>query len=131
MSINDNLIEAIWQRANAVEGYDETLIRKDPCGAWIRRDKYGDRTSPFGWEIDHVMPRVLLESRNVPTDEIDDERNLRAMNWMNNDSKKDDYPEYHSRVTSEGERNKEVDEVRTIEEARQLLINNLFGKYFV
>lgn len=131
MSINDELIEKIWRKANEVKGYNPDLIRKDPCDAWIRRDKYGDRKSPFGWEIDHVMPRAKLESRNVPVDEIDDELNLRAMNWMNNDSKKDDYPTYHSSVTADEERNKEVDEVRTVDDSLQLLLDNVFGKYFV
>jgi len=45
------IVDAVWQLAEAVEGNDSALWRKDECGAWINRLEYGKRHSAFGWEI--------------------------------------------------------------------------------
>ena len=47
-------LDVIWNKGQVVKGYNEKCYRKDACGAWMIREKYGDRTSPFGWEIDHI-----------------------------------------------------------------------------
>ncbi len=71
---------------------------KDKAGAWIIRDKYGDTTPlGYGWEIDHKVPTSHYGS--------DLDENLRPLQWENNRSKSDNYPEWTSVVTSQGERN--------------------------
>jgi len=105
MAFNDQQIQDAWNRANIVEGYDASRFRKDACGAWIIRDKYGDNDSLYGWEIDHIVPQSLLRERGVSEQMIDHPQNLRALQHENNASKQDDYPSYTAVVTSEGTEN--------------------------
>ena len=51
----------IWNKGQVVPGYDPAVWRKDQCGAFIKWDKYGDRSSQDnnGWEIDHIKPDSL------------------------------------------------------------------------
>jgi len=127
--INEELLNSLWDNAFPVEEYDQDLYRHDACGAWIMKSKYGDRTSPYGWEIDHIFPQSKLKDRNVMQEEIDDRRNLRALNWQNNDSKGTDYPSYHAKVRAEGNKNVVDDRELVVNEAAQQLIQGLFGKY--
>lgn len=94
--MNENLVEIVWRKATSVEGYDSTKWRKDFAGAWIQRSQFGIR-SGYGWEIDHLMPKSLGGS-----DEIG---NLLPMHWRNNVNKANNYPEFTSVVTSEGNSN--------------------------
>ena len=97
-------------------GYDPTLFRKDACGAWIIRDKSGDSDSIYGWQIDHIVPRSLLEENGFSDEEIDNQLNLRALQHDNNASKSDDYPSYTALVTSKGSEN--------IQAIKYLQVNN-------
>lgn len=92
-----NIIQAIWEKGLIVQGYNESLYRKDAGGAWIARDAYGDISRELGWEIDHIYP----------TDKGGDNHfiNLRPMNWRNNRSKNNDYPQYIAAVTSKDNKN--------------------------
>lgn len=80
---NKDIIEVVWEKGRIIEGYDPAKFRQDACGAWITRDKYGDKTSNFGWVIDHICPRSLLERHNVPEDAVNDVVNLQPMHWAN------------------------------------------------
>lgn len=73
----------------------------DACDAIIRRGSYGRDDDFFGWEVDHIVPKSLLEDNGVPQELIDDFRNLRPLNWRNNVSKGNDYPEYKAEICSE------------------------------
>ena len=55
----DKTIEAIWQSAKPVEGYNPNIWRKDFAGAWIRRDFYGLRHK-YGWKIDQKSQNLLV-----------------------------------------------------------------------
>ena len=127
--ITDDLKNYLWDNAFPVEDYDQDLYRHDACGAWIVKQKYGDRTSPYGWEIDHIFPQSRLKDRNVMQEEIDDRRNLRALNWQNNDSKGTDYPSYHAKVRAEGNKNVIDDRELVVNTDTQQLLQGLFGKY--
>ena len=59
MSFEENIIEAVWEKASPIEGYDRERFRKDCCGAIIAKDKYGDIDSVFVWQIDHVYPKKI------------------------------------------------------------------------
>lgn len=54
---SDELLLAVWSKAEEVYGYDARIWRKDFAGAWIRYDHYGMKDS-FGWQIDHKRPQA-------------------------------------------------------------------------
>lgn len=101
-----NEILSVWRKARKIEGLDDSMFRKDACGALIMYDKYGMQ-NPFGWEIDHIFPKSLGGD--------DDLLNLRPLHYMNNRSKADDYPSYTACVKFDGKEN--------IEDERNLTVN--------
>ena len=77
-----DLPEQVWQKAHQVSPENERNgFRKDDCGTWIRRQDYGDRNSPYGWESDHMVPASRGGSNNLS--------NLRPLHWQNNVAKSD------------------------------------------
>jgi hypothetical protein len=72
----------------------------------------------YGWEIDHVLPL----SRGGDSDL----RNLRPMQWENNRKKADDYPEYSTSVTSDGNKNIYADQYYTVNEPLQKELKKLY-----
>ena len=117
MQFSEEIIEKIWQQGLKVEGYDETLFRKDACGAWIMRDKYGAKHI-FGWEIDHIYPR-----QRGGTDIL---QNLRPLQYQNNISKSDDYPSYTAAVTSEGNSNIALEKARTVNASKREELEKIY-----
>ncbi|MGM9774610.1 MAG: hypothetical protein ACI3Y2_05350 [Candidatus Egerieousia sp.] len=105
MDFSEQQKRAVWNRATTVDGFDSRTYRKDACGAWIIWDKYGDRDNLYGWEIDHIVPRSLLEKNGFDELMINDNDNLRVLQCKNNISKGDDYPSYIASVTSDGNKN--------------------------
>ena len=83
-------LDIIWDKALKIKGLPPQLVRKDVCGALIVRNRYGDRNSIFGWEVDHIYP-VFKGGK-------DDMVNLRPMQWENNQKKGNDYPVYFGAV---------------------------------
>jgi hypothetical protein len=78
MSYSDEIIQKVWEKAKIVSNNNPNEWRKDECGAWIARDKYGNRNSQYEWEIDHISPGG--------SDSIS---NLRPLQWQNNVDKRD------------------------------------------
>lgn len=70
------LKDQVWSKGTIVRGHTSTIWRKDQVGAWIKYSEYGNRSSQFGWEIDHISPggQTILS-------------NLRPLNWKNNVAK--------------------------------------------
>jgi hypothetical protein len=75
---------AVWNKATTIPGTDSMQVRKDPCGAVIHWNKYGD-TTLHGWEVDHIKP--------VSAGGTDDLSNLQPLQWQNN-RRKGDGPSY-------------------------------------
>ncbi len=88
---------AVWQKAQIVSGYAPELWRKDQCGAWIGWNYYGNRSSQYGWEIDHIIP--------VSKGGTDVLSNLRPLQWENNAARQDD--RLCCKITSDGTKNVE------------------------
>jgi hypothetical protein len=126
MAFSEKQIQEVWDRAMVVDGYDKSRFRKDACGAWIIRNKYGDIDSQYGWQIDHVVPRALLEDKGFSEDEIDAPVNLRAMQHENNESKSDDYPSYTAVVTSNNTVNIRLTRFLEVNQKKQDTLNQLY-----
>jgi hypothetical protein len=82
---------AVWNMAavcgpepNHPNGFDPNVWRRDVCGNVMRWADYGDRTSKYGWEVDHRVP--------VAAGGPDDLNNLQALQWENNAIKGDQNP---------------------------------------
>ena len=127
MAWSEEQIQNAWNRASAVDGYDKSRFRKDACGAWIIRDKYGDKDSLYGWEIDHIVPQSLLEEKGVSRKDIDNPLNLRALQHENNASKGDDYPSYTAVVTSEGAENIQSWKFLVVNAKKQEVLKKLYN----
>jgi len=93
MTWDDETIQKVWEKGTVVTNNDQKVWRKDKCKAWIKRDKYGDRDSTYGWEIDHIDG----DSEN------DDLSNLQPLQWENNVHKGDGI--LGCKVTSSGSNN--------------------------
>jgi len=78
MAWTNEMIQAVWEKGEVIQGNDPSRWRKDQCGAWIGRAEYGDRDSQYGWEIDHISPGGS-----------DALSNLRPLQWKNNTDKSD------------------------------------------
>ena len=127
MAFNKEQIQKVWEKAKIVEGYDETRYRKDACGAWIIRNRYGDTDSLYGWVIDHVVPQSLLIEKGFSQAMIDNLQNLRAMQHDNYTSKSNDYPSYTAVVTSEGAENVNKWKFLEVNSKKQEELNKLYG----
>jgi hypothetical protein len=85
---SDAVIQAVWNKGTPEQGFPS--FRKDVCGTSMLNSKYGDRSSQFGWEIDHIKP--------VAKGGTDDISNLQPLQWENNVHKGDDYPRWYCKV---------------------------------
>lgn len=81
MDFDEATVQRVWEKGQVVPGVDSNEWRKDQCTAWINRNRYGNRNSDYGWEIDHIKPKERGGTDDMP--------NLRPLQWENNASKQD------------------------------------------
>ena len=131
MNLSEKEKDRIFRKARKIEGLDADEWRMDACDAIIHRSSYGRDDEFFGWEVDHIVPKSLLEENDVPQVLIDDFRNLRPLNWRNNLSKGNDYPKYTADIKSEdgGESNVIRSSSRTVNKAKQKELRELYAQY--
>lgn len=126
MNYTKSFLDTIWEKGIIVDNYDSKIVRKDACGAWIIRDLFGDKDSSYGWEVDHIVPKSLLEKRGYEDEEIDAIENLRPLNCANNNSKSDSYPSYKAVLIAKGESNISCDKTFVINQETQQKLQELF-----
>jgi hypothetical protein len=82
------IINQVWEKAQIVPGHDPRVLRKDTCGAMIRRNSFDENSGELsmGWEIDHIKP--------LAKGGTDDLVNLQPLQWKNNRHKGDAYPSW-------------------------------------
>jgi len=111
-------IQKVWEKGLVEKGFDNAKYRKDACGAWIMRDKYGNFNHNYGWEIDHIFPSALGGDNNF--------LNLRPLHTRNNKSKGDDYPNYKAVIESDGTKNVFVEKSLTVNEQLQIKLREIY-----
>ena len=73
MTLLEDLKRAAWSRTSPVGGHNNSWeFRKDRLGNMVRYADYGNRKSPFGWELDHIERGVGVAN---------DPANLQALHW--------------------------------------------------
>lgn len=127
--ITKDTIDLVWNRAPKIEQKDCNVWRHDSCGALIKKEDYGNRSSDFGWEIDHVVPKAYLVEKGASDEEIDIIENLRAIHWANNDSKGINYPEYKVVRKDNNGKNVEIEAFLTVNAVRQKELKRLFSRF--
>ena len=75
MTMLEELKRAAWSRTSPVSQTQLNAweFRKDCLGNLVRFSDFGNRHSPFGWELDFVVPKSLGGSS--------DPDNLQALHW--------------------------------------------------
>lgn len=74
MAMLEDLKRACWARTSPVSGQLSSWeFRKDCLGNLVRYSDFGNRHSPFGWELDHIVSTKLGGSM--------DPDNLQALHW--------------------------------------------------
>ena len=75
MTMLEDLKRSAWGRTSPVSGSANSWeFRKDSLGNLVRYADYGNRHSPFGWELEYIVPTRLGGS-------TDDPQNLQALHW--------------------------------------------------
>jgi len=67
VTVLEDLKRAAWARTSPVSSANAWDIRKDCLGNLVRYTDFGNRHSPFGWELDYIGST--------------DAANLHALNW--------------------------------------------------
>lgn len=98
MTFTEKQIQEVWEKAKVIDLFDSSVFRKDNCGAWIIRNQYGKQDSEYGWEIDHLTPKIY-----GGRDELS---NLSPLQWQNKKNKLDSV--LVCRITSEKGENVEM-----------------------
>jgi hypothetical protein len=86
MTMLEDLKRAAWARTNPVSGQqlNSWEFRKDCLGNLVRYSDFGNRHSPFGWELDYIVSRSLGGSG--------DPENLQALHWKATAARADAVP---------------------------------------
>jgi 5-methylcytosine-specific restriction endonuclease McrA len=95
MAFSQEMIDKVWGKGSIPANDKGDQWRKDQCGAWIQYEKYGDRDSDYGWEIDHITPESKEGASTLG--------NLRPLHWRNNVGKSNG--KLVKIVTSDGNKN--------------------------
>ena len=74
MTMLEDMKRAAWARTSPVPGQPNAWeFRKDCLGNLVRYNDFGNRHSPFGWELDYIVSRAMGGTQ--------DPENLQALHW--------------------------------------------------
>ncbi|MDA8108454.1 MAG: hypothetical protein M0015_07475 [Betaproteobacteria bacterium] len=54
MNWSKAIIDAVWQHGRVLPEADGAAWRQDACGAWMRREHFGQEDAEFGWKIEPI-----------------------------------------------------------------------------
>lgn len=54
----ERIVNEVWEKARVLPDCDPATWRQDACGAWIRREQFGDDESEYGWRIEKIAPEA-------------------------------------------------------------------------
>jgi hypothetical protein len=85
MTMLEDLKRAAWARTSPVSGQQLNAweFRKDCLGNVVRYSDFGNRHSPFGWELDSIVARAGAAI---------DPDNLQALHWKTVAARSDALP---------------------------------------
>jgi hypothetical protein len=78
---DDELKLAVWQKGQLILKFAPDEFRRDISGFAMKFSDFGNQTSMYGWEIDHIFPVALGGNDNIA--------NLQPLHWTNNLDKGD------------------------------------------
>ena len=86
MTMLEELKRAAWSRTSPVSPTQLNAweFRKDCLGNLVRFSDFGNRHSPFGWELDFIVPKSTGGSS--------DPDNLQALHWRATAARGDNVP---------------------------------------
>jgi hypothetical protein len=84
MTMLEDLKRAAWARTSPAGQLKSWEFRRDCLGNLVRYADFGNRHSPFGWELDSLVPWALGGST--------DPENLQALNWKATAARDDRVP---------------------------------------
>ena len=85
MAMLEDLKRACWARTSPVSTAGNSWeFRKDCFGNLVRFADYGNRHSPFGWELDYITPRSIGGTN--------DPENLQALHWKATAARSEHFP---------------------------------------
>ena len=86
MTMLEELKRAAWSRTSPVSQTQLNAweFRKDCLGNLVRYADFGNRHSPFGWELDYIVARAMGGST--------DPENLQALHWKATAARSDAIP---------------------------------------
>lgn len=74
MTMLEDLKRACWSRTSPLSGQINAWdLRRDCLGNTVRYDDFNNRQSPYGWELEYIVPARLGGST--------DPSNLQALHW--------------------------------------------------
>lgn len=75
-SVEESRKLAVWSCGTPIDGHDPTVMRRDCYGSMMLFSQYGNCSSEYGWEIDHIVPVAANGSSFLS--------NLQPLHWKNN-----------------------------------------------
>lgn len=65
MTMDDRLVQTVWEKGRGMPDRDPTEWRQDQCGAWLHRAQYENAGSEYGWKILSIVPGGAEEVGNL------------------------------------------------------------------